>query len=476
MVNIREHCAWVHSAYPQAATRKAMELVRGGINRVRKMDPVHKQSLNPARRALIIGGGVAGMTAALSIADSGFEVVLVERSGELGGNLRHVYYVAEGQNPQRLLRDLINRVRGHEHITVFTRSQVIEHTGSVGKFQSIIRTRSLSYDQAVDTCVEHGVTIVATGGEEWRGEVYLLGRSKLVVTETELEDRLAHQPETIAEMNHVVMIQCVRSPNGPDYCSRICCTSTMKNAIRLKLLNPNCQVTVLYKDIITYGFREQYYTEARRRGVVFIRYDASSKPSVEEVAGQLQITVKEPVLRQMMTLEADLLALNMAIVPSTGTTNLARTLNLPLSSEGFFLEAHLKMRPMDFMQEGVFVAGMAHYPKFIEETIAHAQATAGRALTILTKQPLYIGGSVAVVDQAKCVGCLTCVRSCPFGIPQIQPEQAGVGQIMGAAYIDPALCQGCGTCTGECPAKAIQLMAFTDEQILAQGVGAWAVA
>jgi heterodisulfide reductase subunit A len=249
----------------------------------------------------------------------------------------------------------------------------------------------------------------------------------------------------------------------------------MKNAIRLKLLNPACQVTVLYKDIITYGFREQYYTEARRRGVIFIRYDASSRPIVEQVNGHLQVTVQEPVLRQAMTLEADLLALNMAIVPSTGTAQLARTLNLPLSSEGFFMEAHLKMRPMDFMQEGVFVAGMAHYPKFIEETIAHAQATAGRAITILTKQPLYIGGSVAVVDQAKCVGCLTCVRSCPFGIPQIQPEQTGVGQIMGAAYVDPALCQGCGTCTGECPAKAIQLMAYTDEQILAQGVGAWAV-
>ncbi len=477
MVNIREHCAWVHSAYPQAATRKAMELVRGGVNRVRKMNPVHKQSLNPARRTLIIGGGVAGMTAALSIADSGFNVVLVERLAELGGNLRHVYYVAEGQNPQRLLRDLVNRVRGHERITVFTRSQVVEHTGSVGRFHSVIRTRPMSQeDQAVDSCVEHGVTIVATGGEEWRGEAYLLGQNKQVITETELEERLAHRPETIAEMKHVVMIQCVRSPNTPDYCSRICCTSTMKNAIRLKLLNPNCRVTILYKDIITYGFREQFYTEARRRGVIFVRYDAFSKPVVEEVNGYLRVSVQEPVLRQAMTLEADLLALNMAIVPSTGTVELAQTLGVPLSSEGFFMEAHLKMRPMDFMQEGIFVAGMAHYPKFIEETIAHAQATAGRAITILTKQPLYIGGSVAVVDQAKCVGCLTCVRTCPFGIPKIQPDRAGVGQIMGAAYIDPALCQGCGTCTGECPAKAIQLMAYTDEQILAQGVGAWAMA
>ncbi|MEJ2560264.1 MAG: 4Fe-4S binding protein, partial [Anaerolineae bacterium] len=191
--------------------------------------------------------------------------------------------------------------------------------------------------------------------------------------------------------------------------------------------------------------------------------------------GRLRVAVQEPVLKQTLTFEPDLLVLNMAIVPSAGTAELARTLGVPLSSEGFFMEAHLKMRPMDFMAEGVFVAGMAHYPKFIEETIAHAQATAGRAITILAKQPLYIGGSVAVVDQSKCVGCLTCVRSCPFGIPQIQPEQAGVGGIIGAASIDPALCQGCGTCTGECPAKAIQLLNYTDQQILAQGLGAWAV-
>jgi heterodisulfide reductase subunit A len=476
MVNIREHCAWVHSAYPQAATRKAKELLRGSINHVRTMSPVHKQPLNPARRALIIGGGVAGMTAALSIGDSGYDVVLVERSAELGGNLRHVYYVAEGQNPQRLLRDLVNRVRGHERITVFTRSQVIEHTGSLGRFRSVISTRSTDHDQPRESHMEHGVTIVATGGAEWRGEVYLLGRNEQVITSRELEQRIVHRPEAIAEMDHVVLIQCVRSPNALDYCSRICCTNSMKNAIRVKLLNPNCRVTVLYKDIITYGFRETYYREARRRGVIFIRYDDRARPVVKDVDGQLQITVWEPVLKRVLTFEPDLLTLNMAVVPAEGTPKLARVLGVPLSREGFFMEAHLKMRPMDFIEEGIFVAGMAHYPKFIEEAIAQAQATAGRAITLLAKQPLYIGGSIAVVDQTRCVGCLTCVRTCPFGIPQIEPELAGVGDFMGAAQIDPARCQGCGTCTAECPAKAIQLVAYTDEQILAQGVGAWQVA
>jgi heterodisulfide reductase subunit A len=210
--------------------------------------------------------------------------------------------------------------------------------------------------------------------------------------------------------------------------------------------------------------------------VVFVRYDDAALPQVEEVDGRLRVTVPEPILRRTLTLDPDLLTLNMAIVPSAGTAELARILDVPLSSEGFFMEAHLKMRPMDFMEEGVFVAGMAHYPKFIEEAIAHAQATAGRAITILSKQPLYIGGSVAVVDQTKCVGCLTCTRTCPFGIPQIQPEQVGVGGIVGAAYIDPALCQGCGSCTGECPAKAIQLLSYTDEQITIQGLGAWMTA
>jgi len=471
MVNIREHCAWVHSAHPQMATQKAMDLLHRGIARARLVTPLHKEALNPARRALVIGGGVAGMTAALSIADSGYDVTLVERSAELGGNLRHVYYVAEGQNPQRLLRDLVNRVRGHERITVFTRSQVVEHTGSVGRFRSLVRTYPVDGGQPLDSYVEHGVTIVATGGEEWRGEVHLLGKNGRVVTEIELEDRIAHRPEAIAEMDHVVMIQCVRSPEALDYCSRICCTSSMKNAIRIKLLNPNCQVTILYKDIITYGFREQYYTEARRRGVVFVRYDEATEPMVEEVNGRVRVSVQEPILKQALTFEPDLLVLNMAIIPSPGTADLARTLGVPLSSEGFFMEAHLKMRPMDFMAEGIFVAGMAHYPKFIEETIAHAQATAGRAITILAKEPLYIGGVVAVVDPSKCTGCLTCVRTCPFGIPQVRPEQTGVGGIMGAAYIDPALCQGCGTCTGECPAKAIQLLNYTDEQILAQVEG-----
>ncbi len=479
MVNIREQCAWVHETEPDMATRKAKELVRMAVLRVTRAQPVQKLSLAPRRRALVIGGGPAGMQAALSIADAGYDVTLVERSAQLGGNLRHVYYLAEGDNPQRLLRDLVNRVRGHQRIEVLTRSEVKAHTGRTGDFRSVIVTHAGSLEggrrsTAAETEVRHAVTIVATGGEEWRGDVYMLGRDRRVVTQLDLEEIIVHRPEDITQLKQVVMIQCVHPPSEVDYCSRICCTNTMKNAIRVKMLNPGCQVFVLYKDMITYGFRERYYTEARRRGVIFMRYDEDHLPQVScATDGRLEVRAWEQVFRRDMVLSPDLVALSMAIVPSEGTRQLACVLDVPLSAEGFFQEAHLKMRPMDFMEEGVFMAGMAHYPKFVEEAMINAQAAAARAVTLLSKDPLYYGGPVAQVDPTKCVGCLTCVRTCPFQIPKIQSDLTGVGGIVGAAYIEPALCQGCGTCTAECPAKAIQLIALRDAQLQGELTGAW---
>jgi len=467
MVNLREHCAWVHVDDPEGATRKAKAMLATALARVRLAEPVYKEAVVPEPRALVIGGGVSGMTAALTIADAGYEVVLVEREPELGGNLRHVYYVAEGEDPQRLLRDLVNRVVGHERIRVLTRTEVVSHTGRVGEYRSVLRTTTRT-GETVETEVRHGVTIVATGGREWRGSVYMYGRDPRVVTSMELEQMIVHRPERIADLDTVVFIQCVWPEGEVGYCSRICCTNTMKNAIRIKMLNPDCRVVVLYRDIVTYGFREAVYTEARRRGVIFMRYDDEHMPTIRSVGPQLELVAWDPSLRREVALYPDLVSLSMAVLPSEGTERLARILGVPLSREGFFMEAHLKMRPMDFVGEGIFVCGMAHYPKFIEECIANAQATAGRALTVLTKDKFYIGGVVARVDQSKCVGCLTCVRACPFGIPKVRYTDIGVGGIRGAAYIEPALCQGCGTCTAECPAKAIQLVAYKDEQVLAQ--------
>ena len=476
LVNLQEQCNRVHRWQPELANRKAQEVVRVGVGRVLKAKPVHKQKHNLRQSALVIGGGLSGMTTALAIADSGYDVHLVEKTEMLGGNLQTMYYVAEGYNPRRLGRDLVNRVRAHPHIQVWVRTELIRHEGHVGFFQSDLRTTSP--DGSVNTFrLEHGVTVIATGGRETHEHPWL--ELPGVITQREFEEKIIHNPKEIANLKDVVMIQCVRPPGTTDYCSRVCCTNTMKNAIRIKLFNPGCRVSVLYKNVVTYGFREEYYTEARRLGVIFIRYTDEEPPEIVPAGDRLQVRVKDLSLDRWLTLGADLIPLSTAIAPAQGTPDMARVLRVPLSSEGFFDEAQMKLRPMDFMREGIFLAGMAHYPKFIEESISHALAAAARSVTLLSQgETLYLGGVVAQVDPDKCVGCLTCTRTCPFEIPQvIQLEgRAGVGGLGGAAYIDSAQCQGCGTCTGECPANAIQLVNYTDEQMMLKdiaGLGRW---
>ena len=477
LVNIREQCSRVHRWQNDLANRMASEMVRVAVGRAIAAEAVLKQAHRFRPVALVIGGGVSGMTTALTIADSGYNVHLVERSEMLGGNLLKIHYVAEGYNPQRLLRDLVNRIRSHQRIVTHTRTEVLSHSGHVGFFQTELGT-SWPDGSTELIQIEHGVTVVATGGRESRQHAWL--DYPQVITQRELEEKIVHQPEEIAALDDVVMIQCVIPEGATDYCSRVCCTNTMKNAIRLKLFNPGCNVTVLYKNIVTYGFREEYYTEARRHGVVFVRYTDEDPPRIifDEDYDQLVVKVPDLSLNRTLTLPADMVPLSMSILPSEGTADLAGMLRTPLSTEGFFEEAQMKLRPMDFMREGIFLAGMAHYPKFIEESISHALAAAARALTLLAKDELFLGGVVAQVDTDKCVGCLTCTRVCPFSIPQVIVDEglSGVGGLGGAAYIDPAQCQGCGTCTGECPANAIQLVNFTDEQIMLKsigGLGSW---
>jgi len=275
-------------------------------------------------------------------------------------------------------------------------------------------------------------------------------------------------------MHDVVMIQCV----GPaeKYCARICCTTALKNALMLKRLDPGANVTVLYRDIRTYGFKERLYTEARRAGVRFVRYDFDRKPQVTHDSGErstgavpgLQVRVREPVLGTELVLHPDLLVLSTPVVPSEGARELSARLKVPVDMDGFLLEAHIKLRPVDFSSEGIFMAGLAHYPKLLDETIVQAQAAAGRAATLLAKDTITTGGRVAVVDESHCVGCLTCVRSCPYDAPRIVANLSGVGNIMGAAHIEAAVCHGCGLCAAACPARAIQLMHYTDAQVLAK--------
>ncbi len=461
MANIRNQCSWVHSDDWDVATQKAKKLVRMAVARATTLEPLHALDVPVTPAALVIGGGVAGMVAALTLGDQGYRVHLIERSTHLGGNLRQVYFMQDGHDPQTYLRDLTARLLAHPQVKVYTGSELIETNGFVGNFVSRVRSADGS-----ELELPHGVIIVATGGQEYRGSEYGYGSDPRIVTQQEFESRdLAGLGDLRGLPSSVVMIQCI----GPAerYCSRICCTVALKNALELKRLKPEAQVAILYKDIRVYGSKEALYTQARRAGVLFVRYDDAHPPEVT-VGEVLRVRVRDPILGTDLDLSPDLLVLSTPVVPSEGAHDLAQILKVPVDADGFFLEAHVKLRPVDFASEGIFMAGMAHYPKLLDETIVQAQAAASRAATILAHPTRRAGGSVAQVDPAKCTGCLTCVRVCPFDVPQIRADLTGVGGIIGAAYIEPALCQGCGICATECPARAIQVLHYKDEQVMTE--------
>ena len=499
MANIRNQCSWVHSHDWQAATTKAMDLVRMAVGRAALLEPQYTIELPVQRAALVVGGGVAGMAAALSLAEQGFPVHLVEKEAELGGNLRRVFTAApplkggKPEDPQEILGNLVRQVFADEHICVHLNSRVISSSGFMGNFTSLIQDADGNRLE-----IAHGATILATGANEYRGQDYGYGSHPHILTQMELEGLLqnrrigetasqrsdesvkeqisksANQQSSINNLKSVVMIQCV----GPaeKFCSRICCTVALKNALALKERNPDMQVTILYRDIRTYGFKERLYTEARRRGVVFLRYEEGCKPEVRVGESAIQpstdncqpltVIVRDAALGRMIELHPDLVVLSMPVVPNPEMRELSALFKVPADADGFFLEAHVKLRPVDFATDGVFMAGMAHYPKLLDESIIQAQAAAARAARVLSREALVAGGRVAVVDEERCTGCLTCVRICPFHVPRIQANLTGVGNILGAAYIEPSVCQGCGQCAAECPARAIQLMHYTDAQMM----------
>jgi heterodisulfide reductase subunit A-like polyferredoxin len=466
MANIRNQCSWVHSYDWDRATGKAKELVRMSIARAALLEPLHEVDLPLDHSALVIGGGAAGMTAALSLAEQGFPVHLVERTAELGGNLRHIHYILDDADPQAYLRDLIAEVEADELITVYREAELRNTSGFVGNFSSGLMVNG------EEKAVEHGAIIVATGGQEYRGGEYGYGQHDRILTQRELEEWIASNPEDVSNVENVVMIQCV----GPAerYCSRICCSVAVKNALKIKEMNPSANVYVLYKDMRTYGLYERYYTLARQKGVQFIHYGDANPPHVETEDG-LRVKVHAPLLNRDVSLSADFVILSSGVSPAEGAGELATTLKVPVDLDGFFLEAHIKLRPVDFVTEGIFVAGSAHYPKFLGESIVQAQAAAARAATILSKETLSAGGAVSVVDTEKCTGCLTCLRVCPYNVPVINPTLIGAGGILGAAQIEMAACQGCGICAAECPAKAIQLMHYRDDQVLAEEAALFAM-
>jgi heterodisulfide reductase subunit A len=448
----------VHGNDPVAATRKAKDLVRMAVARAPLLEPLKKESLGLSHRALVIGGGLAGLTATLTLSRMGFPVTLVERGKELGGYLRRSHYTLEGGDPQALLRSLIEQVRAQPNVDVMLETTLLRYAGFIGNFKSTLRQQTAF--GPIDTEVEHGVTVVATGAREYRGGEYLLGQDSRVLTQSDLEEMAALRPQELARANTVVMVQCVRPAEGKTYCSRTCCADAVKNAIKIKEINPRARVYVLYKDMVTYGFLERYYTLAREKGVVFMRYRDDAPPQAKVVDGQLVVEAEEIILGRRVALKPDLLVLSTAMVPAEGAHDISEALKVHLGMDGFFLEAHVKLRPVDLGTEGVFVCGAAHYPKTLQECISQASAAAGRAATVLTRPHLSVGGAVAHVNPEQCAACLTCVRVCPYNVPFINDK--------GVAEINIASCQGCGTCTGECPAKAVQLLHYRDAQMLAK--------
>ena len=431
------------------------------VAKARLIEPLKPLSLPINRSALVIGGGIAGMVSALTLADQGFEVCLIERNSMLGGVARRIHYNIEGEDVQQFLGKLISTVQEHPKIKVYTDAWIVDVHGYVGNFT----TEIMRYRGRVVEKINHGVTIIATGAQEYKPDEYLYGRDPRVLTQLELEEEIVSGNLDIVNCDNLVMIQCVGCRNDErTYCSRVCCNEAIKNALKLKEMKPEMNIYILYRDIRTYGFYEKFYEEARRKGIIFLNYDLSDKPRVrqERKDGQLllRIQVKDKVLGEEIAIDADIVALSVAMAPATEASELAMLYKIPVNEDGFFLEAHVKLRPVDFATDGVFVCGLAHAPKSIEESIAQAKAAASRATTILVKNAIVGEGIIASVDENLCSGCGVCEAVCPYGAIAVDKEK-------GVSVVNEALCKGCGTCCAACPSGAVQQRGFTREEISA---------
>ncbi len=450
LADIREQCSWCHMGNKKVATKKALKIVKMAIAKARLLEPLKTESVPVTPAAMIIGGGIAGMTTALSLADQGFDVHIVEKEGELGGLARNLYRTLEGNDVQAFLASRISEVTAHPRIKVHTDAEVKKTDGFVGNFKTTLSN---------GTSFEHGAIVLTTGGVEYEPTEYLYQESERVITQRELEKKVAFG-ETPKSGERYVMIQCVGSREEPyQYCSRVCCQDAVKNAITVKERNPQAEVVILYRDIRTYGLREDYYRQARDRGVVFVRYEADKKPKVEKTGDKIKIRTWDYMLNKELIMDADWLVLSTGLRPHPTTDKVGEMYKVTRNTDGYFLEAHVKLRPVDFPSEGIFVAGLAHAPKNLDETISQALAAAGRAGVILSHKSIAVSGIIAKHRKDLCMSCLSCFRVCPFDSPYIDEE--------GKVAHNEIKCHGCGICAAICPAKAFQVNGFRDDQIIA---------
>jgi heterodisulfide reductase subunit A len=462
MVNIREQDSWVHSMEKEEATRKAEDLIRMAVARAYHLESLHEIDLPVNKNALVVGGGVAGMNCALSIAKQGHDVYLLEMNSELGGTARKIHYTLEGLDVQVYLDDLIRQVYQHPLIHVCLSSDIVDATGYIGNFVTRVHCDRGPME------IRHGAVVIASGAEEYRPEEYLYGRNERVLTQLELEQRICEDNEDVILAQSLVMIQCVGCRNEErNYCARICCSQAIKNALKLKERNPDIDIYILFRDMRTYGLMEDYYREASENDVKFILYEKDNKPEVEVVGPKerpvLRVVVTDQVLDRTLALDADYLVLSAAVVPAKTSRDLSELFKVPLGPDGFFKEAHVKLRPLDFATEGVFLCGTAHYPKHLSETIRQAYGAAGRAVALLSHDMVTVSGAVCEVDEKKCIGCGACVASCTYTAITLRDTRQGK-----KAEVNPVLCKGDGLCNAACPTEAIILKHYTDEEILCQ--------
>jgi heterodisulfide reductase subunit A len=462
MANIRDQCSWIHMHEPEEATEKSRDLVRMAVAKARLLEPLQTMLVPIIKSALVIGGGLSGMTSAIELASQGFEVYLLEREKELGGNLRHIHNLLDESKPQEELKILIEQVKKTEKIHLYLKAEIKNIEGSVGNFKTTIAANGKSIE------FEHGVVVVATGAQEYKPKEYLYGQNEGVLTQRELEERLSTNGEGLTQTENlipknIVMIQCVGSRDDErPYCSRVCCSEAVKNALKIKELLPETNVYILFRDVRTYGFSESYYSKARQQGVIFMRYDEDRKPEVTQNGDGLHVKFFDLTLKNTVEIPADLVVLSTGIVADEGNEEISKLLKVPLNNDGFFLEAHMKLRPVDFSTDGVFLAGLAHSPKMVSESIAQAQAAACRAAAILSKDEYETEATISSVNEELCTGCGTCVEVCEFSALELVETL----ECEMVCKVNQALCKGCGCCAAACPSGAIEQKGFRKDQIL----------